>query len=183
MTNESRDAFEAKWPTPAHCAWTGNGYCPTEFHAWDADAHRMRWQGWQAALQWAASQQAAVAPLPFAVFDEFGKGCEDRVNDHFRAAAPAQQAAAGWQPISEAPKDGRTVLLGYFNSRGKWRTMRGQWMSEDYIAEYWEEPDDVEPGWFETVVEGDDIPNCWSTEPTHWMPLPAAPTAQGERDE
>ena len=80
-----------------------------------------------------------------------------------------------WQPIETAPRDGRTLLLGYFNSRGKWRTMRGQWMSEDYIAEHWEDPDDVEPGWFETSVEADDVPNCWRTEPTHWMPLPAAP--------
>jgi hypothetical protein len=82
-----------------------------------------------------------------------------------------------WQPIETAPKTGRTLLLGYPNVLGKWRTTRGQWMSETYIAEYWEEPDDVEPGWFETSVEADDIPNCWRIEPTHWMPLPAAPAA------
>lgn len=80
-----------------------------------------------------------------------------------------------WQPIETAPKDGRTLLLGCFNSHGKWRTMRGEWMSEEYIAEYWEEPDGVEPGWFETAVEAEDIPNCWRIEPTHWMPLPAPP--------
>ncbi len=80
-----------------------------------------------------------------------------------------------WSDIASAPKDGRTVLLGFFNAHQKWRTLRGQWMSQDYINEYWEEPDDGEPGWYETAVESDDIPNCWATDPTHWMPLPTPP--------
>lgn len=98
-----------------------------------------------------------------------------------RASLSNQPQQAGWMPIETAPKTGRTLLLGYFNSAGNWRTMRGQWMSQDYIDEYWEEPDDAEPGWFETVVEGDDIPNCWRTEPTHWMllPLPPVPGQEG----
>lgn len=87
------------------------------------------------------------------------------------------KAAQAWQPIETAPKDGRTLLLGYYNSHGNWRTMRGQWMSETYIAEHWEDPGDEQPGWFETSVEADDMPNCWRIEPTHWMPLPAAPDA------
>lgn len=80
-----------------------------------------------------------------------------------------------WQPIETAPKDGRTLLLGYLNACGKWRTVRGQWMSQNYIDEYWEDPDDVEPGWFETAEEAEDIPNCWGIDPSHRMPLPAAP--------
>jgi len=82
---------------------------------------------------------------------------------------------AEWQPIETAPQDGRTLLLGYFNSHGKWRTMRGQWMSADFIADNWEEPENGEPGWHETSVEADQCPTCWFTTPTHWMPLPAAP--------
>lgn len=93
------------------------------------------------------------------------------------AAALSQPAAAEWQPIETAPKTGRTLLLGYFNSHGNWRTMRGQWMTEEYIAENWEEPENGEPGWFEESVEADDVPNCWATNPTHWQPLPAAPKA------
>ncbi|MFV0916050.1 hypothetical protein ACI2VP_05005 [Ralstonia nicotianae] len=46
-----------------------------------------------------------------------------------------------------------------------------------YIAECWEDPDDVEPGWFETAEEADDEVNCWRVEPTHWMPLPEQPKA------
>lgn len=82
-----------------------------------------------------------------------------------------------WKPIESAPKTGRTLLLGYWNSRGNWRTVRGQWMSAAYIAEFWEEPDDVEEGWFETSAEADDAPNCWPVTPSHWMPTPAAPCA------
>jgi len=94
--------------------------------------------------------------------------CTDKVET---PPKPAQH----WQPIETAPKDGRTLLLGYYNSHGNWRTMRGQWMSEAYIAEHWEDPEDEQPGWFETSVEADDIPNCWRIQPSHWMPLPAPP--------
>ncbi|EGP42993.1 hypothetical protein [Achromobacter insuavis] len=80
-----------------------------------------------------------------------------------------------WLPIESAPQTGRTLLLGYWNSLGKWRTVRGQWMSLDHIAENWEEPDDAEAGWFETAVEAEEAPNCWRITPSHWQPLPAAP--------
>ena len=80
-----------------------------------------------------------------------------------------------WKPIETAPKDGRTLRLGYFNSHKKWRTMRGQWFSQDVINEEWEEPDMADEGWYETCVENDDMPNCWWTNPTHWMPLPTPP--------
>ena len=79
-----------------------------------------------------------------------------------------------WQPIDTAPKDGRTILLGRYNSLNKWRTMRGQWFSASTIAEEWED-DECEEGWYETSVESDDIPNCWATNPSHWMPLPEQP--------
>lgn len=80
-----------------------------------------------------------------------------------------------WKPIDSAPQTGRTLLLGYANSRGNWRTVRGQWMSLEYIEEFCEDPDDVEAGWFETSAEADEGQNCWPINPTHWMPLPSAP--------
>lgn len=79
-----------------------------------------------------------------------------------------------WLPIESAPRDGRTILLGYRNSNGVWRTMRGQWISAEYIAEYCDEDDEVWPGWYETCVEGDE-PGCWPTTPTHYMDLPPEP--------
>lgn len=102
----------------------------------------------------------------------FGGMEQAQVNAQDNAAI---RGGADWLPIESAPQTGRTLLLGYWNSLGKWRTVRGQWMSLDHIAENWEEPDDAEAGWFETAVEADDVPNCWRIEPTHWMPLPAAP--------
>lgn len=43
-----REAFEAKWPMPPNCCWTGMGYGATSFNAWDAHAHIARWEGWKA---------------------------------------------------------------------------------------------------------------------------------------
>ena len=83
-----------------------------------------------------------------------------------------------WLPIESAPKD-KTILLGYRNTHGNWQTLRGEWFSREEIDEFWEDPDGVEPGWFETSVEADDVPNVWRTEPTHWMPLPQPPKEQG----
>ena len=107
---------------------------------------------------------------PWQLMNEFARAIEQAV-----LQSPEVQALR-WRPIDTAPMDGSTILIGRFNSHGKWRTMRGQWMGEEYIAENWEDPDDVEPGWFETSVEADETPNCWRIiEPTHWMPLPAPP--------
>lgn len=92
-------------------------------------------------------------------------------------AVGASVQPSDWLMIDGAPKDGRTLLLGYYNSAGKWRTLRGQWMSADYIAQNWEEPDEGEPGWYETVVESDDMPNAWRTNPTHYQLLPKEPGA------
>ena len=89
------------------------------------------------------------------------------------AIAALEEEPQGWRPISEAPKDGRSMLLGYPNRAGKWRTVRGQWFSDAEIAETWEEEGDE--GWYETSVECEDLPNCWPIEPTHWMPLPTPP--------
>lgn len=89
-------------------------------------------------------------------------------------AAMAHKATAAWQPIATAPRD-KTVLLGYRNSHGHWRTLRGEWFSLEEIYDHWEDPEGVDAGWFEMSVEADDVPNVWRTNPTHWMPLPAAP--------
>lgn len=71
------------------------------------------------------------------------------INDH-RAAHLGGPAVAGWLPIETAPKDGRLMLLvhgsaGHIPFIGK------------CIVEFWYD-------------NGRGI-----REPTHWMPLPAAP--------
>jgi hypothetical protein len=84
-------------------------------------------------------------------------------NDGARIATlEAENAAVRWQPIATAPKDGRWVLLGWFLEHGGgghpdvafWRSDIDRWHGggRDLKAE----------GYF---------------SPTHWMPLPAHPTA------
>jgi len=108
--------------------------------------------------------------------------------DSALAAQPVAQSGApeGWQPIETAPK-GRTILLGYFNPLGKWRTLRGTWITQDEIDDEWESGSDFLEGWYETSVEADDVPSCWPTSPTHWQPLPAplaaAPTPSKQSKE
>lgn len=102
------------------------------------------------------------------------------VREALGAAAPAQEAEDGWMPIETAPRDGRVLLLGYYNAHGMWRTLRGEWVSEDQIAEYWEV--DAEPGWYETSVEAEDPPNAWPTNPTHWRLLPVPPAARARQE-
>lgn len=92
--------------------------------------------------------------------------------------SPPEGMVGGWRPIAEAPQDGRTLLLGRLNANGLWRTMRGEWMDQDHIDEYAEEPADMQPGWYETTVE-DNGGECWRIEPTHFMELPAPPIAAG----
>lgn len=87
-----------------------------------------------------------------------------------------EPSSTGWLPIETAPKNGCTLLLGYWNSHGNWFTLRGQWFSEEVIYATWEDPDLAAEGWYETPVEIDDTPNCFWTEPTHWQPLPSGPT-------
>lgn len=89
-------------------------------------------------------------------------------------AAPVAVVPDAWQPIETAPKNGRLMLLGYINSCGKWRTTRGQWINQEYIDEYAEDPESMSPGWYETTIEDDDG-KCWPIEPTRWQPLPPPP--------
>lgn len=76
-------------------------------------------------------------------------------------ATPAK-AAGGWRLMKGAPKDGQQVLL------------RVEVHNGDPIAIQ---------GWFERAPAD----MCWydvtdtPVEPTHWMPLPASPSPDGER--
>ena len=61
-----------------------------------------------------------------------------------------------WQPIATAPKDGRTLLL--------WSRNGGYVIGQ----------------WFETGRDGWWVAHAMQITPTHWMPLPAAPTEAPE---
>lgn len=88
--------------------------------------------------------------------------------------------AVPWQPIESAPKDGKHVIVAYQNSFGKWRRVIAFYVQEGTL----EANDDMEeeyapPGWYEygDVAEAYYFTDC---PPTHWMPLPAPPTAAPE---
>jgi hypothetical protein len=90
--------------------------------------------------------------------------------------SPGKAEAERWQPIETAPKDGTEILL----TNGK-TVAEGQWCDEEpYIREY----RDADGRWIDQQ-ESDGFEGWmdWSggmkPDPTHWMPLPAAPQ---ERD-
>ncbi len=80
---------------------------------------------------------------------------------------PKEKAAgdADWQPIATAPKAVNVeVLIAYDVRRGQ-RVTTARWKSPGYAAQ---------------------LDGCWScdigiVEPTHWMPLPAAPAIPQEQ--
>ncbi len=75
------------------------------------------------------------------------------------SSAPAE---SGWQPIETAPKDGSLVLIGYDGGSNPYAT-------NAYVHSPYVKPKRFHKhfGWLvEPLVE-----------PTHWMPLPAAPQA------
>jgi hypothetical protein len=85
-----------------------------------------------------------------------------------------------WRPIWSAPKNGDLLLLGYYNVAGKWRTVRGQYFTQDQIDGEWDESESGEPGWYEVSENAEDSPNCWPIEPSHWMPMPSPPVQEEE---
>lgn len=62
-----------------------------------------------------------------------------------------------WQPISTAPKDGSDVLLFWGDS--DLDISVGRWIAPKGFIEHWCKGGNWTPG----------------DDPTHWMPLPAAP--------
>lgn len=83
-----------------------------------------------------------------------------------------------WQPIETAPEGGK-IIAGYFNHGGKWRS---------FMARYYKAGTLESLNWFDESDESGYAPAGWYEEsetheellpisPTHWQPLPAAPTS------
>ena len=71
-------------------------------------------------------------------------------------AALSVAQGQGWLPIESAPRDGRSVIWG----RHSWVPQQGHWANGPvFLSEYDEDVGYLTP----------------SFQPTHWMPLPAAP--------
>jgi len=96
-----------------------------------------------------------------------------------RASLPAQAVPARWMPIESAPRK-KTVLVGYWNLFGLWRTLRASYyrkgelpMSDDYPWD--DESDGFAPeGWYEEAYTHETIIPL-EQDPVMWHPLPAAP--------
>jgi len=85
-----------------------------------------------------------------------------------QAAQPVAPAArSGWQPIETAPRDGSMVLVN--DTTPGWTP----WVAAHYLdGDEWQ-------GWvYDDSVGADNNP--LGPRPTHWMPLPAAPKAEGQ---
>jgi hypothetical protein len=75
-----------------------------------------------------------------------------------------EQESRGWRPIETAPKDGSAVLV-YFPDIGVCEVL---WSTQVFEDGFWSVSDN----------KFEDRPlRGWSTEPTHWMPLPDPPAA------
>ena len=78
--------------------------------------------------------------------------------DEISSLSAQAQDVVGWQPIETAPKDGSEILA-------LWK--RSQIQSNGYGVVWFEDG-----SWREFDYE------CLVSDPTHWMPLPAAPAKQ-----
>lgn len=95
--------------------------------------------------------------------------------DALRAALAASQ----WQPIETAPQDGRKLMLSYRNRNNKTRTVLARWVTDDEAAETDADGVGLEGGWYECIDNWDEYSQVTihEGEPSHWMPLPAPPSA------
>ena len=81
---------------------------------------------------------------------------------HMKKAFQAYQASQ-WQDIESAPKDGTFILLGHaYGENNQW------W---NCCSNYWDED-----GYWSEYVH-------MTSEPTHWMPLPALPSPPQDKEE
>lgn len=85
---------------------------------------------------------------------DFDVGC------NVRDAAVERLERYEWQPIDTAPKDG-TRVIAFFPL---FKTAKVAWHKTFYLDG---------PLWACDAVRS---PDRWSDQPSHWMPLPAAPT-------
>jgi hypothetical protein len=107
----------------------------------------------------------------------------------YAASQPEKEPASEWRPIETAPKDGTRILCYFPDTSGDpelacmasisvaaWQEHSPQirWEPVDAVNEIWKRSWDT-PAFFEAE---DGI----RTMPTHWMPLPAPPASQPEKE-
>lgn len=104
-----------------------------------------------------------IGALPLSSVNAALRDAANRIRALARGNAGA--VPEGWRPIDSAPKDGSWVLSAgggaEFGMPVKWNIRVGAWECDACMLEDWD-----------NQAEG-------YSRPTHWMPLPAAPVANG----
>lgn len=96
------------------------------------------------------------------------------------AIAALRSEPVAWMPIETAPK-GRKLIVGYWNVAGKWRTITAQHWLPDTLESEHTESGYADEGWYEASEAYEEFMPV-DCEPTHWMPLPAAPSREDQRE-
>lgn len=91
------------------------------------------------------------------------------------AARLAQPVMEGWRPIETAPRDGTTIMLWHGKSGLRDRVVVGAY---DKDAEYpWRFLNNPFPLIeFQHGEDDNGMENAFTSEPTHWLPLPQPPS-------
>ncbi|CAJ0900485.1 hypothetical protein R6138_04462 [Ralstonia thomasii] len=101
-----REVFEAKFPIPRDCIWTGKGYAATAYGAWNAHKHIDRWEGFLACYQHLApmwrlagsSDQPKAGVKVIAWHEDYGATVIDA-----EFLAPHFSEYTHWMPLPAAP--------------------------------------------------------------------------------
>lgn len=116
---------------------------------------------WSTAQDWKGMDGA----IAWHLIDRHADGWDD-VGAMMNAWLAAQAEPQGWRPISEAPKDGATVLV-FPASWSNYTASMARWNTDAHTKKprpYWERND-----CFGKSTLSREKP------PTHWMPLPTPP--------
>lgn len=111
------------------------------------------------------------------LFTEWENGEGEDIGPQLRESVNALRADLtkpyGWQPIESAPKDGAAILvmrdIWPGTKTGHAKVCNGH---NTYVSMWWGDDDGEWTCYMDAVHD----PRC-PIEPTHWMPLPATPTA------
>jgi len=87
-----------------------------------------------------------------------------------------------WRPISEAPKDGKKIILRYLNRNNFERHVFGCWLTQEQAEEHDADGVGLEAGWYECIENWPDYTEVTihEGEPSRWLPLDALPPAPKE---